>query len=141
MTDPIPVLVAPSARDLTREYMIAQLETRGITAPWSTGIPAQRPAVFFVIEDLNTAEPYGPLAEAQMIQVRCYNADLKWLSSTMRLVKAVWKVMPVWVSPTTGVQAQEVEHAGGPSFDMDPAVPGLYYGQVISWVTVMTSLA
>ena len=35
---------------------------------------------------------------------------------------------------------QDVEHAGGPLYDEDPDVPGLRYGQLIAWVTVMTEL-
>jgi hypothetical protein len=145
MADLIPVLVAPSGRDLTRDYMIEQLALRDppITGSWTTGIPTSRPKRFFTIEDLNVAEPHGILAESQMIQIRCYDADLAWLTPTMRLLKAVWKVMPVWVHPTVpppngGLQAQDVEHAGGPIYDQDPNVPGLYYGQLIAWVTVMT---
>lgn len=134
MTDPIPAWVAPSARDYTRDYMIAQLELRGITLPWSTTIPATRPARFFTIEELNTADEYGVIAEAQLIQIRCYDADRKRLGETMRLVKGLWKVM------SAQLLVQSVEHAGGPLYDVDPDVPGLYYGQVIAWVTVMTSL-
>lgn len=134
MTQPIPVWVPPSARDLTRDFMIAQLGARGITAPWSSSIPAQRPSRFFTIEELNSATEYGVFADAQLLQIRAYDADLKWLGSTMRLVKGLWKVMPV------EREVQNVEHAGGPSYDEDPDVPGLRYGQVISWVTVMTEL-
>jgi len=131
MVDQIQVLLPPSGRDLTRDFMIGQLGTRGIAAPWSSGIPATRPTRFFTIEELNSSTPHGPFADAQLIQIRGYDADLKWLGQTMRLIKAVWKVMPV------ELQVQDVEHAGGPLYDQDPDVPGLYYGQVISWVTVM----
>jgi hypothetical protein len=134
MTQPIPAWVAPSARDLTRDYMVAQLGARGITAPWSSGIPAVRPAVFFTIEELNSATEYGVFADAQLLQIRGYSVDLKWLGNTMRLVKGLWKVMPV------ELKVQDVEHAGGPLYDEDPDVPGLRYGQLISWVTVMTQL-
>jgi hypothetical protein len=142
VTQPIPVWVAPSARDLTRNYMIAQLAARTppITAPWSSTVPAVRPAVFFVIEDLNSATEYGVFADAQLIQIRGYSADLKWLGNTMRLVKGLWKMMPAWIDPATDDQAQDVEHAGGPLYDEDPDVPGLRYGQLISWVTVMTEV-
>ena len=142
MTQPIPVWVAPSARDLTRAYMIAQLAARTppITAPWSSSIPAPRPAQFFTIEELNSTTEYGVFADAQLLQIRGYSTDLKWLGSTMRLVKGLWKMLPAWIDPVTGEQAQDVEHAGGPSLDEDPDVPGLRYGQIISWVTVMTQL-
>jgi hypothetical protein len=130
-----PVWVAPSARDLTRTYMIAQLAARGITAPWSSSIPAARPSgPFFVIEELNSATEYGVFADAQLLQIRGYSTDLKWLGTTTRLVKGLWKVMPA------ELKVQDVEHAGGPSYDEDPDVPGLRYGQLISWVTVMTTL-
>lgn len=140
MNQPI-VLVAPSARDLTRDYMIEQLEPRGITAPWSTGIPADRPARFFSIEDLNSATEFGVFADAQLLQIRCYDQDLKWLGETMRLVKGLWAVMPGWRITTQNTNqsaVQNVEHAGGPTYDMDPDAPGLHYGQVIAWVTVLT---
>lgn len=128
----VQVWVAPSARDLTRDYMLAQLAARSITGSWTTGIPADRPAQFFTIEELNSATEYGVFADAQLLQIRAYDADTKWLGSTMRLIKGLWKVMPVELT------VQSVEHAGGPSYDMDPDVPGLYYGQLIAWVTVMT---
>ena len=138
----IPAWVAPSARDLTRAYMIAQLAARTppITEGWYSSIPSVRPAKFFTIEELNSATEYGVFADAQLLQIRGYSTDLKWLTNTMRLVKGLWKVMPAWVDPATDDQAQDVEHAGGPSYDEDPDVPGLRYGQVISWVTVMTKL-
>jgi hypothetical protein len=130
----VPVWVAPSARDLTRTYMMAQLGARGITAPWSSSIPADRPARFFTIEELNSATEYGVFADAQLLQIRGYDKDLQWLGATMRLIKGLWKVMPVELT------VQGVEHAGGPSYDEDPDVPGLRYGQLISWVTVMCSV-
>ena len=140
MTEPIKVWVAPSARDLTRDYMMDQLAARGYDAlPWYGGIPAQRPPKFFTIEELNSADEYGVIANAQMIQIRGYITDRKRLGEAMRLIKALWKVMPAWTS-ATGLQAQSVEHAGGPLYDEDPDVPGLFYGQVIAWVTVMTEL-
>jgi hypothetical protein len=130
----IPVWVAPSARDLTRTYMVAQLAARGDTAPWTSSIPAQRPPRFYTIEELNSTTEHGVFADAQMLQIRGYDTDLKTLGNSMRLIKALWKVMPV------ELKVQSVEHAGGPSYDEDPDVPGLRYGQVISWVVVMTAL-
>ena len=134
MTTQLPVLVAPSARDLTRSFMMAQLGLRGITATWSTGVPATRPARFFTIEELNSATEYGVFADAQMVQIRGYDADLKWLGETMRLIKGLWQVMP------SELKVQDVEHAGGPNYDDDPNVPGLHYGQIISWVTVICAI-
>lgn len=128
-----PVWVAPSARDLTRDYMLTRLAARGVTAPWSTGIPADRPARFFTVEELNSASPFGVIADAQLVQIRGYDADRKWLAETMRLVKGLWQVMP------GEMKVQDVEHAGGPSYDEDPNVPGLYYGQLVAWVSVMTA--
>lgn len=130
----IPVWVAPSARDLTRDYMVAQLSARGDSAPWFSGIPAQRPVRFYTIEELNSATEYGVFADAQLLQIRGYDTDLKALGSTMRLIKGLWKVMPA------ELKVQNVEHAGGPSYDLDPDVPDLHYGQLIAWVTVMTTL-
>lgn len=142
MTDQIQVLVAPSARDLTRTFMLVQLATRTIapdttpvTAPWSSGIPATRPTRFFTVEELNSAAPFGVLVDAQLIQIRAYDADREWLGRVTRLIKALWKVMPV------ELMVQDVEHAGGPTYDTDPDVPGLHYGQVIAWVTVMNTPA
>ena len=143
MTQPIKAWVAPSARDFTRDYMMAQLAARGYDPiPWYSGIPAQRPAKFFTIEELNTTDEYGVIAEAQLIQIRGYITDRKRLGEAMRLIKALWKVMPAADQPDgTGAHwVQDVEHAGGVSYDEDPDVPGLYYGQVIAWVTVMTEL-
>lgn len=141
MTEPIPAWIAPSARDLTRSYMIEQLGARGYTETWTASVPAVRPAKFFTIEELNSTTEYGVFADAQMIQIRAYSSDLKWLGQTMRLIKGVWKMMPAWIGPPPDrVQAQDVEHAGGPLYDEDPDVPGLRYGQLISWVTVMTEV-
>lgn len=126
--------VAPSARDLTLAYMIRELGARNITGPWSSSIPAQRPAQFFTIEELNSATEFGVFADAQLLQIRGYNSDLKKLGEAMRLIKGLWAVMP------SELEVQSVEHAGGPSYDEDPDVPGLRYGQLIAWVTVMTQL-
>jgi hypothetical protein len=136
----IPAWVAPSARDYTRTYMVEQLAARGDTAPWSSSIPAQRPARFYTIEELNSATEYGVFADAQMLQIRGYDANLKDLGRNMRLIKGLWKMMPAWIDPVTGDQVQDVEHAGGPLYDEDPDVPGLRYGQLIAWVTVMTKV-
>lgn len=126
-------LIAPSGRDLTRTYMIAQLEARNITGiTWTSTIPATRPQRFFTIEDLNTATTYGHFADSQLIQIRGYDSDYKRCGETMRLVKGLWAAMP------SELKVQDVEHAGGPAYDQDPDVPGLWYGQLIAWVTVMT---
>lgn len=128
---PDDVLVAPSARDITRRYMLAQLSARGDTAPWSSAIPAQRPARFFTIEELNSASEYGAAAESQLLQIRGYDNNREQLGKKMRLIKALWAAMPV------ELEVQSVEHAGGPLYDEDPDIDGLYYGQLIAWVTVM----
>jgi hypothetical protein len=130
----VPAWVAPSARDLTRDYMVAQLTARGDTAPWSSSIPRERPPRFYTIEELNSATEYGVFADAQLLQIRGYDTDLKALGANMRLIKGLWKVMPVQL------RVQNVEHAGGPSYDEDPNVLGLRYGQLIAWVTVMTQM-
>jgi len=142
MTEPIQAWVAPSARDLTREYMIEQLAARGYTETWTSSIPAVRPPQFFTIEELNSATQYGVFADAQLIQIRGYSTNQKWLGERMRLVKALWRLMPAWrPSPNhPELEVQDVEHAGGPNYDEDPDVPGLRYGQLIAWVTVMTKL-
>ena len=147
MTEPIPVWVAPSARDLTRDYMVEQLALRrrptlhrGVPAFPRSGRPGSTPS------RSSTAQPtYGVFADAQLLQIRCYDTDRKTLGATMRLVKALWKVMPAWRFTERNEQGeplavQDVEHAGGPSYDEDPDIDGLYYGQVIAWVTVMTEL-
>ena len=128
------VWVAPSARDHTRTYMMTQLAARGITIPWSSSIPATRPPRFATIEELNSTTEFRLIAEAQLLQIRVYDSDLKRCGETMRLIKGLWAVMP------SELIVQSVEHAGGPSYDEDPDVPGLRYGQLISWVTVMTEL-
>lgn len=135
-------LVAPSARDFTRDYMLTQLAARSpsITAPWSSSIPAQRPARFFTIEELNSASEYGAAADSQLLQIRGYDNDREQLGKTMRLVKGLWAVMPADVDAVGKLYVQSVEHAGGPSYDEDPDVDGLYYGQLIAWVTVMNEI-
>ena len=96
MTEPIQVWVAPSARDLTRDYMMEQLalRTRGITAPWSSTVPAVRPAQFFTIEELNSATEYGVFADAQTDPDPRLQHRSEWLSQNHAAVKGLWKVMP-----------------------------------------------
>jgi hypothetical protein len=132
MTD---ALVAPSARDFTRTYMLAQLASRGITGVWESGIPANRPDRFFTIEELNTASPFGMFADAQLLQIRAYDTVEARAMSTGRLIKGLWQVMP------TEMLVQSVEHVGGPSHSLDPNVPGLHRSTVIAWVTVITAVA
>jgi hypothetical protein len=144
MTEIIPVLLSPSGRDLTRDFMVAQLAARSAepwsTAPWSTSIPSQRPLRFFTIEELNSTTEYV-FADAQMIQIRYYDTDRKQCGEVMRLIKALWQVLPASRDGVGRLLVQSTEHAGGPSYDEDPDIDGLYYGQVISWVTVMNVVA
>lgn len=126
-------LVAPSARDATRTYMLAQLSLRGITAPWSTEVPNNRPERFFTIEDLNTADEYGLIADSQLIQIRGYDLDGQRCAATMRLVKGLWLVMP------SELVVQGVEIAGGPTRQKDPDVPMERY-LLTGWVTVMNEI-
>lgn len=131
----VDALVAPSARDLTRDYMIAQLAYRSITGPWESGVPEQRPDRFFTIEELNSKSDFGTvaLAEAQLLQIRAYDLYEARAMSTGRLIKALWLVMPA------ELVVQSVEHVGGPSHSLDPDVPGLHRSTVIAWVTVITA--
>jgi len=111
--------------------MMTRLSARGIDAPWYSSVPEDRPTVFFTIEELNSATEHGIFADAQLLQVRGYDVNLKTLGDTMRLVKGLWAAMP------GELIVQSVEHAGGPLYEKDPDVPGLYYGQIIAWVSVM----
>lgn len=128
-------LVAPSARDLTRTYMLAQLAQRGITGVWESGVPANRPERFFTIEELNTSSPFGIFADAQLLQIRAYDLYEARAMSTGRLIKGLWQFMPAELI------VQSVEHVGGPSHSLDPDVPGLHRSTVIAWVTVITAPA
>lgn len=126
-------LVAPSARDLTRTYMLTQLSARGITGSWTTQVPQDRPERFFTIEELNSSAEFGFLADSQLIQIRCYDPDAKRCAQTARLVKGLWLVMP------DELVIQSVEHAGGPTYQADPDVPGLTRYLITAWVTVMNT--
>lgn len=132
----VDALVPPSARDLTRTYMIAQLAYRSITGPWESGVPENRPDSFFTIEELNSKPEFGPvpLADAQLLQIRAYDLYEAKAMSNARLIMGLWAVMPA------EFQVQSVEHAGGPSHSMDPDVPGLHRSTVIAWVTVMNTI-
>jgi hypothetical protein len=132
----VDALVSPSARDLTRTYMMAQLAYRSITGPWESGVPEQRPDRFFTIEELNTKPEFGtvPLADAQLLQIRAYDLYEARAMSTGRLIKGLWAVMPAEFA------VQAVEHVGGPSHSMDPDVPGLHRSTVIAWVTVINEV-
>ncbi|BCI54941.1 hypothetical protein NIIDNTM18_42190 [Mycolicibacterium litorale] len=128
------VLLAPSARDLTRTYMIAELEARGFAgSSWTTTVPANRPTRFFTIEELNARDEFGVLAESQLLQIRIYDADQKRAATTARMIKALWKVMPA------NGEVQNVDIAGGPTYQVDPDVPNLTRYLITGWVTVMTS--
>lgn len=129
-------LVAPSARDFTRTFMMNQLASRGITGPWSTEVPDPRPADdrFFTIEELNTRSQFGFLAEAQLLQIRVYDPNGQRCSATARLVKGLWAAMP------NELIVQDVEPAGGPTRQKDPDVPALERYLITAWVTVMTSV-
>ena len=128
-------LVAPSARDLTRSYMIAQLAERGFPgSSWTTQVPASRPDRFFTIEELNSADEYELVAESQLIQIRIYDIDARRAATTARLIKGLWKVMP------SELDVQNVEIAGGPTYQVDPDVPNLTRYLLTGWVTVMTAV-
>jgi hypothetical protein len=131
----VEALVAPSARDLTRTYMLAQLAARDIEGPWESGVPQIRPDRFFTIEELNSKSEHGRVADSQLIQIRAYDTTEARGMTTGRLIKALWLVMPA------EYVVQSVEHVGGPTPSMDPDVPGLHRSTVIAWVTVMTAPA
>jgi hypothetical protein len=129
MTD---ALVAPSARNLTRSFMMGELGARGITGSWTTKVPASRTDRFFTIEKLNTAMAVRFIANSQLIQIRVYDTDEGRCEETAELVRGLWEVMP------TGLQVQSVEIAGGPTYQVDPDVPNLSRYLITAWVTVMT---
>jgi hypothetical protein len=129
----IDALVAPSARDLTRTFMIGQLAARGFTdSSWTTKVPASRPERFFTIEELNTADDFGIFAESQLLQIRVYDSNEKRCGETARLIKGLWQSMP------EELDVQFVEIAGGPTYQTDPDVPNLTRYLITGWVTVMT---
>lgn len=128
-------LVAPSARDLTRTYMIAQLASRGFSgSSWTTQVPATRPDRFFTIEELNSADEFYLVADSQLIQIRVYDKDAKRAADTARLIKGLWKVMP------SELEVQNVDIAGGPTYQVDPDVPNLTRYLLTGWVTVMNEI-
>jgi hypothetical protein len=116
--------------------MIAQLAARGFPgSSWTTQVPATRPDRFFTIEDLNTADEFGIFADSQLIQIRGYDIDAKRCATTMRLIKGLWLVMP------SELEVQNVEIAGGPTYQTDPDVPTLTRYLLTGWVTVMNEIA
>jgi hypothetical protein len=123
--------IAPSARDLTRDYLIRELTARGHVFPISSKVPATRPARFGTIQELNATDMEF-FADSQLIQLHFYDSDERRCASTARLAKGLWKVMP------TELEVQSVEIAGGPTQQADPDVPGLERYLVTGWVTVMT---
>lgn len=118
--------VAPSTRDMTRSYMLAELAVRGITMSWTSKVPEVRPERFATIEELNAAD-LEMYADSQLLQIRLYDVDAKRCADTSRLVKALWKVMP----------GAYVEMAGGPTDQDDPDVVGLKRYVLTAWVTAM----
>jgi hypothetical protein len=127
----VDALVAPSARDMTRTYMLAQLAQRGIVIPMTSQVPANRPDRFATIQELNATD-FEFIADSQLLQLHFYDIDPARCASTARLAKGLWKVQPA------ELEVQSVEIAGGPTEQADPAVPGLARYLLTAWVTVMT---
>lgn len=130
----VDALVAPSARDLTRDFLLRELAVRGIMFGWTSTVPAVRPQRFGTIKELN-ADDMEFIADSQLLQLHFYDVDAGRCADTARLGKALWKVMP------TELEVQSVEIAGGPTEQADPDVPGLARYLVTGWVTVMTQPA
>jgi hypothetical protein len=130
----VDALVAPSARDMTRTFLLTQLAIRGINFGWTSTVPATRPQRFGTIQELNATDMEF-IADSQLLQLHFYDIDASRCASTARLGKALWKVMP------TELEVQSVEIAGGPTEQADPDVPGLARYLVTGWVTVMTQPA
>ena len=125
------VHVAPSARDITRDYLLTELALHGITMTWTTQVPFDRPDRFGTLEELNAVDDFGFIAESQLIQLRFYDVDAKRCAATARLGKGIWKGMPA------GGKVVSVEIAGGPTYQNDPDVPQLTRYLITGWVTVM----
>lgn len=123
--------VAPSARDATRTYMLAQLAQRGHTMTMTSQVPASRPERFATILELNATD-FEFIADSQLLQLQFYDTNPKRCSDVARLAKGLWKVMP------TELEVQSVEIAGGPTEQADPDVPGLTRYLITGWVTMMT---
>jgi hypothetical protein len=66
-----------------------------------------------------------------LIQIRVYDKDAQRAAATARLVKGLWKVMPA------ELEVQNVDIAGGPTYQVDPDVPNLTRYLLTGWVTVM----
>lgn len=116
--------------------MIAQLALRGFSgSSWTTQVPASRPDRFFTIEELNSADEFYLVADSQLIQIRVYDKDAKRAAETARLVKGLWKVMP------SELEVQNVDIAGGPTYQTDPDVPNLTRYLLTGWVTVINEIA
>src|SRR5512139_1115097 len=109
--------VAPSARDMTRDYLTTQLAIRGHNFGWTSVVPEARPDRFGVIQELNSAD-LEFYADEQLIQLQLYDRNESRCASTARLTKGLWKVMP------TELEVVSVEIAGGPTQQADPDVPG-----------------
>lgn len=127
----VDALVAPSARDATRTYILAQLAQRGIIMTMTSQVPATRPERFATILELNATD-FEFIADSQLLQLQLYDTNPQRCAQTARLVKGLWKVMP------TELEVQAVEIAGGPTEQADPDVPGLTRYLITGWVTVMT---
>lgn len=123
--------IAPSARDLSRAYLLRELAARGHVFPIVSTVPEQRPDRFATILELNATD-LEFYADSQLLQLQFYDVNEARCASTARLAKGLWKVMP------TELEVQSVEVAGGPTQQRDPDVPGLERYLVTGWVTVMT---
>jgi hypothetical protein len=127
----VTAFVAPSARDATRTYLLAQWAARGITMPLNSQVPEVRPPRFATILELNATD-LEFIADSQLLQLQLYDVDPARCAATARLTKGLWKVMP------TELEVQSVEIAGGPTEQADPDVPGLARYLITGWVTMMT---
>lgn len=127
MTD---VLLTPNIYTWTRTWMLSELSARGITMPWFRAVPATRPDRFGVIELLNSRQT-TIFYTSVLTQIAVWDTDEARGEDTANLVSALWDVMP------SGLQVWDVEHAGGPTPQVDPDAPLTFTWLITKWVAVM----
>ncbi|WNM74107.1 tail terminator [Mycobacterium Phage Nergal] len=131
------VLMPPDVAVIARRDLSFELASRGDTRPWFTGeVPEQRPADerFVVVEALTTRRDDGEMGDFVadvLTQFRIYDPDPRACKNTAELINALIPTLPA------GFEIQDTEHAGGPTEQADPDVPGARRYLVTWWLTAM----
>mgnify|MGYP003618240437 CR=1 FL=1 len=127
------VLVPPNVVVIARRDLSLALAARGDSRPWFTNdLPEQRPADerFVVVEQMDQRRDNEFVADV-LTQFRIYDPDQRACYDTAELINGLIPTLPA------GLEIQSTEHAGGPTEQLDPRLPGVRRYLVTWWLTAM----